>query len=249
MKFSPLVVTIVSLLIGILYGVLFKQIYPLVSIDAGIISLCAILGLTTCFAGRGLWKLVTKTSNLIRTEGKIGRPASQPIKPDSNRFRTNFLEVDLQNPNRNIFVSFSTQDQPEALEILNQIEAADLKCWISCRDVPRGRDYQDAIVEALDQSGAMVLVFSNNANNSEEIKRELALASAKRLFVLPVRIEKAEPTKGFKYQLATRQYIDLFEDREKNMELIVNTLQKQLQSNLNPNKGVKPAVHSSTALD
>ena len=76
----------------------------------------------------------------------------------------------------------------------------------------------------------MVLVFSRNANNSEEIKRELALASAKKLFVLPVRIENAEPTKGFKYQLATRQYVDLFADHEKKMALIVNTLQKHLQS-------------------
>ena len=81
----------------------------------------------------------------------------------------------------------------------------------------------------------MVLVFSKNANKSEEIKREMALASAKRLFVLPVRIEDAEPTKGFKYQLATRQYIDLFADREKNMALIVDTLQKHLQSIRNAN--------------
>ena len=227
MKSSPLVVAIVSLLLGILYGVLFKQIYPLVPIDAGIISLCAILGLTTCLAGIGAWKLVIRISNLVRTDGKIDRMVSQPI---NNRFRANFLDVDLQNPNGNIFVSFSTQDQAAALEILGRIEAADLKCWISCRDVPSGSDYQDAIVDALDQSGAMVLVFSNNANKSEEIKREMALASAKRLFVLPVRIEDAEPTKGFKYQLATRQYIDLFADHEKNMALIVNTLQKHLQS-------------------
>ena len=182
-----------------------------------------------------MWKLVTRISNLVRTDGKIDRIVSQPIKPDSNRFRANFLDVDLQNPNGNIFVSFSTQDQAAALEILGRIEAADLKCWISCRDVPRGRDFQDAVVEALDQSVAMVLVFSNNANRSEEIKRELALASAKRLFVLPVRIEDAEPTKGFKYQLATRQYVDLFSDHEKNMALIVNTLQKHLQSNRNAN--------------
>ena len=138
MKSSPLVVAIVSLLLGILYGVLFKQINPLVPIDAGIISLCAILGLTTCLAGIGAWKLVTRISNLVRTDGKIDRIVSQPIKPDSNRFRANFLDVDLQNPNGNIFVSFSTQDQAAALEILGRIEAADLKCWISCRDVPRG---------------------------------------------------------------------------------------------------------------
>lgn len=234
MKSSPLVVAIVSLLIGIGYGVLFKQIYPLVPIDSGIISLSAILGLTTCLAGIGAWKVGTKIANFVRKRGKINRIASQPVESDSHRFRANFLDVGLLQPNKNIFVSFSKQDQAAALELLGRIEAADLKCWISCRDVPRGRDYQDAIVDALDTAGAMVLVFSNNANNSEEIKRELALASAKRLFVLPVRIENAEPTKGFKYQLATRQYIDLFEDREKGMTLVVTTLQKQLQASVNP---------------
>jgi hypothetical protein len=234
MKSGTLVVAIVSLLIGIGYGVLFKQIYPLVPIDSGIISLSAILGLTTCLAGIGAWKVGAKIANLVRKGGKINRIASQPIEPDSLRFRANFLDAGLLQPNKNIFVSFSKQDQAAALEILGRIEAADLKCWISCRDVPRGRDYQDAIVDALDIAGAMVLVFSNNANNSEEIKRELALASAKRLFVLPVRIQNAEPTKGFKYQLATRQYIDLFEDREKNMTLVVTTLQKQLQASQNP---------------
>jgi hypothetical protein len=158
----------------------------------------------------------------VRKDANIERSVRQPIESDSNRFRANFLDAGLLQPNKNVFVSFSKQDQAAALEILGRIEAADLKCWISCRDVPRGSDYQDAIVDALDQSGAMVFVFSKAANNSEEIKRELALASARKLFVLPVRIEDAEPTKGFKYQLATRQYIDLF------------TLQKQLQSSQNP---------------
>ena len=233
MKSSPLVVAIVSLLFGIGYGVLFKQIYPLVPIDSGIVSLCAILGLTTSLVGIGAWKVVTNIANSKRKDEKVFGLISQPIEPDSSRAKT--ADVELLNPHQNIFVSFSKQDQAAALEILGRIGATDLKCWISCRDVPRGRDYQDAIVEALDQSGAMILVFSNNANKSEEIKRELALASAKRLFVLPVRIENADPTKGFKYQLATRQYVDLFEDREKNMALIVDTLKRQLSSNLNSN--------------
>jgi TIR domain len=233
MKSSQLVVAIVSLLLSIGYGVLFRQIYPLVSIDSGIVSLCAILGLTTCLAGIGAWKVVNKTARL--KVGNMYGIMSQPIEPARSHFRASTADAELHSRNQNIFVSFSKQDQATALEILGRIEAADLKCWISCRDVPRGDDYQDAIVDALDQSGAMVLVFSKNANNSEEIKRELALASTKRLFVLPVRIENAEPTKGFKYQFATRQYVDLFEDREQNMTLIINTLQKHLQSSRNPN--------------
>jgi xanthosine utilization system XapX-like protein len=230
MKSSPLVVTIVSIIFSIGYGILFSQIYPLVPIDSGIVSLCAILGLTTCLVGIGVWKVGTRIANVRRKDANVYGLISQPIEPGSSRVHTKTADIGSQNPNNNIFVSFSKQDQATALDILGRLEAAGLKCWISCRDVPRGNDYQDAIVDAIDQSGAMILVFSNNANKSEEIKREMALASAKRLFVLPIRIENAEPSKGFKYQLATRQYIDLFEDREKNMTLVVDTLKKHLQS-------------------
>ena len=129
-----------------------------------------------------------------------------------------------------IFVSFSSRDQKEALEIVDRLEAASIKCWISCRDVPHGDDYQDAIVTALETVKAMVLIFSKHADSSKEIKKELALASENGLFVLPVRIDDTKPTKGFRYQLATRQYIDLFPTRENNMQLVIDALRRHLAS-------------------
>jgi hypothetical protein len=112
--------------------------------------------------------------------------------------------------------------------IASKIEGAGLKCWISKRDVPKGENFQDAIVEALEKSAAMVLVFSKNANGSREIKKELALASEYGLWVLPVRIEDVQATKGFKYELATSQYIDIFEDRDHGMREVIDALQKHV---------------------
>src|SRR6266540_3377339 len=111
------------------------------------------------------------------------------------------------------------------MEILRELESANIRCWISSRDVPYGKDYQAAIVDALDQADSMVLVFSNNGNNSEEIARETALASARKILILPVRIEDAQPTKALRYQFATRQWLDLYEDREQKMKLLIQTLQ------------------------
>ena len=37
---------------------------------------------------------------------------------------------------------------------------------------------------------------------------------------------------GFKYQLVTRQYINLFEHRDRNMELIIETLREHFHTNL-----------------
>ncbi len=57
---------------------------------------------------------------------------------------------------------------------------------------------------------AMVLVFSEAANISDEIKKELSLASNYKLPVLALRIEDAEPSDAFAYELSTRQWIDAF---------------------------------------
>jgi hypothetical protein len=46
---------------------------------------------------------------------------------------------------QSIFVSFSSQDEAQALEIVTRLEEQALKCWISCRDIPKGEDFQDAI--------------------------------------------------------------------------------------------------------
>jgi hypothetical protein len=60
------------------------------------------------------------------------------------------------------------------------------------------------------------------------LRRQLALASEYGLWVLPVRIEDAQPTKAFKYELATRQYIDLFEDQDRGMQEVIDALQKHI---------------------
>ena len=45
------------------------------------------------------------------------------------------------------------------------------------RDVPPGANYQEAIVQSLRTARAVALVFSDAANTSGEIKKELSLAS------------------------------------------------------------------------
>lgn len=62
------------------------------------------------------------------------------------------------------------------------------KCWISERYIGAGDNYGDAIVDAIESAEAMVLVFSVNANNSEEIKKEIALAGQRKITVIPVRL-------------------------------------------------------------
>jgi formylglycine-generating enzyme required for sulfatase activity len=113
-----------------------------------------------------------------------------------------------------VFVSHSSKDLARVRTLVSALEARGVACWFSERDIAAGDNYGDAIVDAIERAPAMVLVFSHNANDSDEIKKEVALASQRRITVAPVRIEDVQPSKAFRYELATRNWIDLFPDTE-----------------------------------
>jgi len=56
MKFGT-IFSVCAAAVAVLYGVLFSVTYPRVEITAGVVALCALLGVLTCVAVAGLWKL------------------------------------------------------------------------------------------------------------------------------------------------------------------------------------------------
>lgn len=117
-----------------------------------------------------------------------------------------------------IFISHSSKDQKVARAICAALESRGLNCWLASRDVGAGDNFQESIVRAIQSAKVMVLVFTENANNSAEIKKELALASQNKLAVIPARAEDVVPTAALAYELATRQWINLFQDWEHEIE-------------------------------
>ena len=114
--------------------------------------------------------------------------------------------------NAPVFISYSSKDQEAAETICSELESRQLKCWIAARDVEPGDNYQAAIVKAIRFAKVMVLIFTKNADDSDEIKNELALASQHQLVVIPVRVDDVAPNDALAYALATRQWIDLFRE-------------------------------------
>lgn len=121
---------------------------------------------------------------------------------------------------KKVFISHSSKDSKTATAICTALEARGHECWMSSRDIKPGENFQGTIVRAIREAGVMVLVFSANANNSDEIKKEMALASQSKKMVIPVRAEDVLPSEDFTYELATRQWIDMFVDWEKAIEAL-----------------------------
>ncbi len=137
-----------------------------------------------------------------------------------------------------VFVSYATADRKEALAVCKAIERRGLNCWISTRDVAPGENYQEEIVRAIRTARAMVLVFSEAANNSDEIKKELSLASRYHVPVMALRIEDVEPNDAFAYELSTRQWIDAFDGWDRSMDRLTQTVEQMSAASGSAEPGV-----------
>jgi len=123
-----------------------------------------------------------------------------------------------------VFISYSSRDYEKVRTLVDAIEERGVKCWFSKRDIRAGEHYGDVIVDTIERAPAMVLVFSANANTSEEIKKEIALASQRGMTVIPVRLQDVAPSKAFRYELVTRNWIDLFPKWDEGLQLLVDRL-------------------------
>ena len=125
-----------------------------------------------------------------------------------------------------IFISYATTDRAEALRVCKAIEHRGTKCWISMRDVQPGENYQEAIVQSLRTARAVVLVFSEAANTSDEIKKEISLASRYNVPVIALRLKNVEPSDAFAYELSTRQWINAFEGWDRSIDTLVGRIRQ-----------------------
>lgn len=107
-----------------------------------------------------------------------------------------------------IFISYSIRDKEVADAICASLEEAGRKCWITPRDVLPGSDWSEAIIDAISQSRLMVLVYSDSANRSVQIKREVERAGSKGVTILPFSIEDAPTSKTLEYHLSTAHWLD-----------------------------------------
>src|SRR3954467_10370003 len=107
-----------------------------------------------------------------------------------------------------VFISHSAQDKSVADAVCAGLEKAGVRCWMAPRDVQPGRPFAGEITRAIQQSKAMVLIFSAHSNNSSQVLREVQLAVEAQLHILQFRIEEVLLNDDLKYYLSTPHWLD-----------------------------------------
>lgn len=124
------------------------------------------------------------------------------------------------------FISYSPRDKPIADAACATLEANGIRCWIAPRDILAGMDKGEAIIDAINGSRVLILIFSSSANESREIKREVERAVSKGIYIIPFRIEDVPLSKSLEYFISTPHWLDaLTHPLEKHLQTLAEKVQ------------------------
>src|SRR5215216_3659105 len=124
-----------------------------------------------------------------------------------------------------IFVSYASPDRDVAFRIVGFLEEQGITCWVAPRDVPPGVEYGQAIIDGIEQSRALVLILSDQSNDSQFVKKEVERAVSKTKAVLPVRIREVTPSGSLEFFISTAQWVDAWKSpMEQHLLPLVNAI-------------------------
>ncbi len=107
-----------------------------------------------------------------------------------------------------VFISHSSLDKTTADAVCATLESNGVRCWIAPRDVTPGMEWGECIIDAIEECRIMVLVFTTNANESSQIRREIERAVNHSVAILPFRIEDILPGKALEYFIGNVHWLD-----------------------------------------
>src|SRR5690242_10525303 len=84
-----------------------------------------------------------------------------------------------------VFISHSSKDKPMADAVCATLEAQGIRCSVAPRDITPGMEFAESIIDAINSTRIMVLMFSSHANESPQVRREVERAVSKSVVIIP----------------------------------------------------------------
>jgi hypothetical protein len=124
-----------------------------------------------------------------------------------------------------VFISYSNKDKRWADSVCAVLEQNRIRCWVAPRDIKPGMEWGSAIIDGLNSCQVMVLIFSEDANASPQVRREVERAINKGLVIIPLRIQDTKPDGALEYALSNTHWLDAFTPPvEEKLALLVRTV-------------------------
>lgn len=117
--------------------------------------------------------------------------------------------------NYQVFISHSTRNADVASAMKSFLDSQGIRCWKAPEDIPAGTEWSTGIIRGLKECSVIVLIFSKDADDSTNVKKEIALADNYKKVIVPFRIEDRLPDdEKLGYFLCMPQWLDAFNSME-----------------------------------
>ena len=189
-----------SILVAIGYNIIFYYVYPLVAVDASLVSLFILLGAVTCLLISGVYKCFSKTfeskrcrlkhSTIFRFTNLIGE---RPDPIPTSHLSINALGSPLCRP-ANLFFSYSHKDEPLKNELETHLKLLERQALISGwhdRKILPGSKWDQEIDHNLETAQIVLLLISADFIASEycwgrEVRMALERHESGEAIVVPI---------------------------------------------------------------
>ena len=113
-----------------------------------------------------------------------------------------------------VFVSYARTDRERVMKLVERMRSAGIGVWVDEGGIHGASLWGQEIVDAIDASKVMILMISDSSISSDNVVKELSIASEDKKPILPVYLHRSEIPKSMRYQLAGIQHIEFFEGQE-----------------------------------
>lgn len=127
------------------------------------------------------------------------------------------------------FISYHSSQEKTARHLKGILERNGVQGWMAPDDIDPGVAFDQAIIEQVERSDLIVLLFCAKSDQSRHVKRELMMAEDRKKLIYPVRLEDID-AKGLAYWLHDYQWIDWIDRRDATIQRVIDTIKRQVDT-------------------
>ena len=106
-----------------------------------------------------------------------------------------------------VFISYSTMNQKEADIVKQYLKKQHINTWMAPENIPAGSRYAQVINKALKECACVVLLLTDEAQNSIWVDKEIERALNYRKTVIPIQVGELLLNDAFEFYISTNQVI------------------------------------------
>lgn len=114
----------------------------------------------------------------------------------------------IQSENFDVFISYSSKNKSVADAVVSDLENHGIRCWYAPRNIMPGTEWVTAITEALNNSKILVLIYTDDSNESRQVMNEIALQFNANKPIVPFRLCDTKMSSELEYYLTRVHWLD-----------------------------------------